>query len=112
MPLSNDVWADPSMTTLYCDAKNTRAEIEAIHENIIPFVDQTAFKKYHSLIRKYVLILNKLSATDKQEFLIQTAKEEKKLRIRIDLLWQGEEDISEMIRQHIRLCDILTAFMD
>ena len=112
MPLSNDVWTDPSMNSLYCEAQNTKAEIEAIHESIIPFVDVTAFRKYHSLIRKYKLIVNKLSATDKQDFLVQMAKKEKTLRLRIDLLWQTDEDIGSIIRQHIRVCDILTEFMD
>ena len=112
MPLSNDVWTDPSMSTLYARAESLKADIIDTHERLIPAIDRTAFKNYHSLINAYVKVVNELSATDKQEFLIQTAKEEKKLRIRIDLLWQGEEDISEMIRRHIRLCDILTSFMD
>lgn len=112
LALTDNKWTDPASLALLSKAESIKQDIELVHNKSCT-TDMLAREAYNSLIKQYKQTVSELAVFEpglKEDFLARARAEEEKLRIRIDLLFDSDTDISDMIGRHVRLCDVLAEF--
>lgn len=112
LALTDKEFKDPDALALFNKAESIKQDIELIHNKSCT-TDDLAREAYNSLIKQYKQTVGELAVFAPElieGFLKHMRAEEEKLRIRIDLLFDSDTDISDMLTRHVRLCDVLAEF--
>lgn len=112
LTLTDKEFKDPVPLALFNKAESIKQDIELVHARSVT-TDELARDAYNSLIKQYKEVVNELAVFAPkmlESFLARAKRECEVLRVRIDALFDSDEDISDFITRHIRLCDVLAEF--